>query len=671
MRLELTTAAALALLVVMSGSFVVAGAGSGNDDPGAFEDLLSVGMTQVEVSEADRVGAVIPRAQVYYARFEFGVGYYGVESLVARLQRPGHEDRYGRPLVVYVSDFAGERANRTAEGYLTTDALGEPDWVRAEEAHFVVGSEARLPAGPTIVPFSSRAAAERFTERFGGRIERWEAVRELPVADDDRSPAAWRETVRQRTAWADRTVTATDPLLDRPVAATVAPGESVAAAVRRAPPNTTVRLGPGVHRVRNLSVRKPLTLRGTGADTVLLGGGNGTVVEFHAPRSAVTSLRVAGVGDRQAGNVSRAEDWNERIRLAYAIADAGVRFVGANGSLAHDIGVRTPANGVVFIESDGSVAREVRVVGDTPWSAGFMDLLAFRSRIVVQDSAFQGGRDAVYTHRADGLVVRNNTMEGVRFGVHEMYTSNALVRDNDVRETAIGIVVMTRPTGNAIVGNAVRDSSGGVSMAGSRSYVADNVLFDNGYGVQTTSSGSYYAGNLLARNEHGARTGTLLPTNRVTRNDFVDNGAHARDRSMGSLQVWTVDGVGNHWTGAPGYDRDGDGVLDRSFRPTGPVDGPAARTTGGPALARSPAVGLVRAMRTSVPGFRRAGVLDTAPLATPAGGDPAARLVRATERTEPLPTPLVTPVGASTGNATASATSTTTDTGNAIRRTNP
>ncbi|WP_254823943.1 NosD domain-containing protein [Haloglomus halophilum] len=671
MRYELATAVILALVVAMSGSFAVAGTGTGNDDPGAFEDLLSVGMTQVEVSEADRVGAVIPRAQVYYARFEFGVGYYGVESLVARLQRPGHEDRYGRPLVVYVSDFAGEGANRTAEGYLTTDALGEPDWVRAEDAHFVVGSEARLPAGPTVVPFSSRADAERFTERFGGRIERWETVRELPVADDGRSPAAWRETVRQRAAWADGTVTATDPLLDRPVAATVDPGESVAAAVQRAPPNTTVRLRPGVHRVRNLTVRKPLTLRGAGSETVLLGDGNGTVVEFRAPSSAISSLRVAGVGDRQVGNLSRAENWSERIRLAYAVADAGVRFVDANGSLAHDIGVRTPANGIVFIESDGSVAREVRVVGDTPWSAGFMDLLAFRSRVVVQDSQFQGGRDAVYTHRADGLVVRNNTMEGVRFGVHEMYTSNALVRDNDVRNTAIGVVVMTRPTGNAIVGNAVRDSAGGVSVAGSRSYVADNVLFDNRYGVQTTSSGSYYVGNLLARNEDGARTGTLLPTNRVTRNDFVDNGEHARDRSMGSLQVWTVDGVGNYWTGAPGYDRDGDGALDRAFRPTGPVDGPAARTTGGPALARSPAVALVRAMRTSVPGFRRAGVLDTAPLTAPAGTDPASRLARARERTEPLPDPLVAPVPANAGNTTVGTTSLTTDTAATTRRTNP
>jgi nitrous oxidase accessory protein NosD/nitrous oxide reductase accessory protein NosL len=663
MRLELATAAVIALLVVMSGAFAVAGTGGGAGDPAAFEDLLSVGMTQVEVSEADRVGAVIPRAQVYYSQFEFGVGYYGVEQLVARLQQPGHADRYGRPLVVYVSDFAGEGANRTAGGYLTTDAPGRPDWVRAEAAYFVVGSEARLPAGSTVVPFSSRAAAERFTERFGGRIERWGTVRELDITLDDRSPSDWRATVDERAAWADRRVAATAGLLDRPVSVTVGPDESLADAVRAAPPNTTVRLRTGTHRVENLTVRKPLTVRGTGSGTLLLGDGNGTVLEFHAPRSALADVRVAGVGDRQAGNVSRAESWNERIRLAYAVADAGVRFVDADDSLAVDVGVRTSSNGIVFLDSDGSVARGVRVVGDRPWSAGFMDLLAFGSRIVVEDSRFHGGRDAVYTHRADGLVVRNNTMEAVRFGVHEMYTSDALVRDNVVRNSSIGIVVMTRPRGNAIVGNVVTGSYAGVSMAGSRSYVADNVLFGNTYGVQTTSAGSYYVGNLLAHNDDGARTGTLLPTNRVTRNDFVGNGQHARDRSMGSLQVWTVDGVGNYWSGAPGYDRDGDGTLDREFRPTGPVDGPAARTTGGPALARSPAVALVRAVRTGLPGFRRAGVLDTAPLADPAGGDPASRLARARERTAPLPAPLVDPVPAGARNATAArATNATTTT---------
>jgi nitrous oxidase accessory protein NosD len=387
---------------------------------------------------------------------------------------------------------------------------------------------------------------------------------------------------------------------------------------------------------------------------VLLGDGNGTVLEFHADRSAVTDLRVAGVGDSTSGNLSRAGNWEETIRLAYAVADAGVRFVGANDSLVADVGVRTPANGVVFVDSDGGVVRDSRIVGETPSRAGFMSALAFRSRIVVQESQFHGGRDAVYTHRSHGLVVRDNRIRTVRFGVHEMYTSRSLVRNNTVRDADIGLVVMTRPTGNALVDNTVAGGVTGLSTAGSRSYVADNLVFDTKYGVHTATTDTRYTGNLLAGNRYGLRAGSLLPSDRVSGNDFVDNRRHIKARSLGSLQVWTVAERGNYWTGAPGLDRDGDGTLDRSFRPTGPVDGLAYRVDGGPALARAPAVALLRGTRTAVPGFQRAGVLDTAPLAAPAGSDPTARLRRGRERTRQIvenPDRLVVPVPNGTLNA--------------------
>ena len=62
----------------------------------------------------------------------------------------------------------------------------------------------------------------------------------------------------------------------------------------------------------------------------------------------------------------------------------------------------------------------------------------------------------------------------------------------------------------------------------------------------------------------------------------------------------------------------GDGTLDRPFRPTGTVDKRASRASGSHTLALSPAVNVLRWQGNAVPGLRATGVVDTAPLADPA-----------------------------------------------------
>jgi nitrous oxidase accessory protein NosD len=441
-----------------------------------------------------------------------------------------------------------------------------------------------------------------------------------------------QRAVAERHAWADRTVADARTLLDRPTSVVVGrDAPTLAAAVERAPPNTTVRLPAGTYD-GNVTVRKPLTVRGAGNATHLRGDGNGSVLRVRAERVAVADLRITGVGNRSRtpdapGNES---EWDYRVKLGYAYGDAGVEFEDGNGSYVRDVRIETPANGVLFRWSDDAVVENVTVHGSEEWQDGFMGVMDMVSRIVVQDSTFVGGRDGVYTHRADGLVVRNNTMRDARFGVHEMYTSDALVADNDVSGMYIGVVVMTRPRANAIVGNHVRDSDYGLSVAGSGSYVAGNVLVENGYGMTVASRQSLYERNVLLRNEVGARAGTILPTNRVVANDFVANDRHAV-ALLGPLRIWTDEGTGNYWAGAPGHDRDGDGTLDRPFHATGPVDARAADVVGARTLAHSPALGALRALQGSLPGLRATGVVDTAPRTTPVRPDTVGRLTNGTD----------------------------------------
>jgi nitrous oxidase accessory protein NosD len=305
--------------------------------------------------------------------------------------------------------------------------------------------------------------------------------------------------------------------------------------------------------------------------------------------------------------------WDYKVQLGYGFGDAGVVLASSKGSLVRNVSIETPSNGVLARWSDETVVENVSVRGARPWWEGFMGVMVMDSRVVVQDSRFNAGRDGVYTHRSHALVVRNNTMRSMRFGVHEMYTSNALIANNTVRNASTGLIVMTRPRGNILARNDVRRSDSGIVVAGSASYVVDNTLRKNGIGLDVSAMRSLYAGNRVTNNDVGVRGSTLIPTNRVVDNSVVDNERTAI-AVLGPLRVWP----GNYWSNAPGIDRDDDGTLDRSFHPTGPVDGRISTAPSATTLSYSPAVRAYRQLQSAVPGLRGTGVVDPRPRVGPA-----------------------------------------------------
>ncbi|MDY7081807.1 MAG: hypothetical protein SXQ77_05225, partial [Halobacteria archaeon] len=182
---------------------------------------------------------------------------------------------------------------------------------------------------------------------------------------------------------------------------------TVTEAVRAAPRNTTVLVKSGRYLVTNLTIEKPLTLRGkSGGDVLLEGEGNGSVIEVNAPRVAVSNLGITGVGDEvSVESIPKSErgEWDYRVKMGYGYGDSGVELDSSNGSLVTNVRIDTPSNGVLFRDSYGAVVNGIRVNGTEEWNDGFMGVMVMESRVVVQNSSFYGGRDAVYTHEADGL----------------------------------------------------------------------------------------------------------------------------------------------------------------------------------------------------------------------------------------------------------------------------
>ena len=644
-------------LLLASSAFVTGVAPSADVDPVSFDDtIVLTDLTDAERRVADQHDLAVPRAEAFYSRYRYVVGYVGLSSLVTGLSGDVQARQFGDPLDVLVTDYGTADLAVTDDGYLRKTG-GYTTWVPVEDASFVVDSRVRRPGGEIVVPFSERDDAAAFVDAHGGRIVDWETLREREFDTARRSTTAGFALAEERDSWADDATERARTLDDRPVSVVVGEdADTLAAAVERAPPNTTVRVPAGTYEDVNVTVRKPVTIAGAGANaTTLVGTGNGSVLRAFDSAVGVTDLGIEGVGEgRSRSNVSvDANRWDALVMRSYAHAASGIAFENASGSYVADVAITTPANGVTVRYSDGVVIERVHVDGRSPWRAGFMSTLAAHSRVVVQASTFDGGRDGVYLHVADGTVVRGNEFANLRFGVHEMYTSDTLVARNAVSNATTGVVVMTRPERNVVLENAVRDSGGGVDVAGRSSYVLRNVVVANGVGLDIGSYRTLYAENTVYGNDVALRGSTLIPTNVVTRNDVARNDVFA-ETSLGPVRVWTDDGRGNYWRGAPGSDTDGDGVLDRQFRPTGAVDRHAA-VPDVHVLGRSPAVGLLRSQATAMPGLRPQGVMDVAPLASPVRPDVLAT-VTATVNADPVVWVNATTT-ATSPNATTTATS--------------
>ena len=615
------------ILLVVIGVFT-ADPGSTTQGPVDFDETVSVGLTLEDQRQLDaEAGDVeLPRVQVFYSQYSYVVGYYGVEQFVRFRENPVHEQQFGQPLAVYVTTYDGTDLELTSDQYPQTS--GEPTWNDATEAHYVVDSEARTPNGETVVPFADEERARAFAAAHGGDVLPWQrALGRIEKPDEADTVRADVTAQHQR---ANETVSKALELLDRPVQTVV--GEDVptlTAAVETAPPESTIVLPSGTYET-TLDIDKPLTLRGEG-DVELIGDWDGDVINVSAPDVAIDGVTIRGVGsetpgasatqghDHGAAGTGDDQQWDAEIEDAYATGDAAIATTDADGLLVRDTTIHTDASGIILRDSPDSVVTDVTVHGASTFATAHMGVVAMRSPGVIQRSTFRQGLDGVYTHRADGITVRNNRMFDNRMGIHLMHTSGALLADNQIASQAdTGIFVMTGPERNALVGNRIRDTPTGIDIGGTDSYIADNLLRENTVGLQLDTTTSIVEGNLLLDNRFGAGSRSMLPTNRVADNDFIGNDEHISS-TTGPVRIWTHDGSGNYWDGAVGV-TDGE-TLDRPYIPTDSIDSALGRRGGTETLAQAPVRELLTSVHGSIAGAREGQIIDTAPRCEPVNRD--------------------------------------------------
>lgn len=601
MNVRVAVGAALFLVALVGvGSFVIS-PGDAEPEPVEFDQTISMGLTTEERQQLGGERLVL-RVQVVYSQYPYVVGYRGVGLAADAVDDPLVRQQFGYPQSVHV-EVMPDDVRIDDDGYLLGTETHQ--WIPADDAYFVVDTDAKIPSGLTPVAFDDEATATEFATAQDGRVVEWDERDAFEFTRTDGEAA--RDRVDSQDATANETVERAFELLDRPEAIVVGDDEpTLQQALDAADDDTAVVLPEGTYD-GPVTINSSVTLLGENA--TIVGDDNGTVVTIEADDVAVSGISITGVGESTRDDSVDIDEWDAHTVEAYGYADSGVTVADADRVLVHDTQIETPAAGITLRNSNESVVDGVFVDGSDTWRDGFMGVVAMRSPAVIQESTFTGGRDGVYTHRAEAVTIRDNRFIEGRFGPHLMYTSDALVSGNcAVGQEMAGLVIMTDPSGIAFTDNVVVDSGQGILTSGKDVYIGDNVVVDSGQGISTNARNSLYTDNTLVGNTVGLRASSIVPTSVVVRNDVVDNDEHVRMGS-GPLRVWSDGGEGNYWSGAEG--------LDREFSPTDPVDSRLHTTAAARTLSNAPAVEGLRTLRGSVPGMRAGSVVDAHPRSTP------------------------------------------------------
>lgn len=384
----------------------------------------------------------------------------------------------------------------------------------------------------------------------------------------------------------------------------VAPGQ-LGAALAASTAGDVLELTSGTYR-GPLHIRQPLHIRGSG-DSVIEGGGNGSVITVDAPDVELSGLVIRGSG----------------LRLDTEDSGIFVTSEGARARLSHNhldgnlIGIylKGPADAVVadnLIEGRQDLRVNERGNGVQLWNTPGSQVL---------DNRFRYGRDGIFVTTSRDNLFAGNHFSDLRFAVHYMYTNMSTVRDNVSEGNTVGFALMYSKmltvTGNHSLGDRDRgiffnftndsDIRHNVVTASGERPGAEKCVFVYNSNFNTLADNRFEACDIGIHFTAGSEQ------NHIAGNSFVGN--RYQVKYVGSRHLeWSEDGRGNYWSDNLAFDLDGDGIGNRPYRPNSIADQLLWRYPLARLLLNSPVMQLLAWAQSQFPALHPGGVIDSYPL---------------------------------------------------------
>ncbi|MBQ6655932.1 MAG: nitrous oxide reductase family maturation protein NosD [Ottowia sp.] len=380
----------------------------------------------------------------------------------------------------------------------------------------------------------------------------------------------------------------------------VAPGQSIQAAIDRAAPGDIVE----VQRARymeNLRIEKTLTLRGIERPTVD-GGGKGNTILVTAPDVTIEGIIVANSGD-------------DRVAQ-----NAGIYiYPGAHRAKVQHCYLSYNLFGLWIEKADDVQILHNNITGkrdyDSPRRGNGVQLYNTKgARIIGNEVSFV--RDALYIDVSHHAEFRQNNMHHSRYGTHYMNSYYNVWEDNDTWKNQAGLALME--VRDQVIRNnrAWSNLDHGIMLRTVQDAVIENnIVMDNkrGFFVYDLEYAEL-RGNVIAGNQTGVHLAGAAK-NVWDGNDLIGNRLQVRyvltrDQDWGGEQ-------GNYWSNYRGWDRDRDGRGDIPYEANDIVDRLSWRYPAVQMLMASPAVQALRLVGQQFPVLRVPSVVEVRPRMMP------------------------------------------------------
>lgn len=325
--------------------------------------------------------------------------------------------------------------------------------------------------------------------------------------------------------------------------------------VDKAPAGSILKPPPGNYS-GPVVINKPLTIDGDGKVTID-SGDRGTVMVLEASNSTIRGIHLTGSGDSHDTDDSCLDvrgDHNTIENLEIDNCLFGLDFKQSNKNIIRGNKVR-------------SKDRDLGVRGD-----GLR--LWYSNDNLIEKNQIIDSRDMVAWYSNKNLF-RDNIGRRSRYSIHFMFAHDNDVIGNEFYDNAVGVYFMYTE-GGMVSNNVISHATGATGMGigfkeASGTIIENNEIIYCGIGIGSDLSPFQPDSTIEIRNNRFAYNGTGILFNSETGgNNMIDNifegnltqvayGGHG-DNNNSPKNVW----IGNFWDDYQGFDRDGDGVGDKT-----------------------------------------------------------------------------------------------------------
>ncbi len=301
-------------------------------------------------------------------------------------------------------------------------------------------------------------------------------------------------------------------------------------------------------------IDKPLILVGQGEETVIDGGGKGTVITIKSSNVAIKNLSIVNSGKE-----------HESI-------DAGVRIKDSDFCEVSHCHITNCLFGI-DLQNVHNSKIEANYISSKPFALGIRGdgvRLWYSNDNILRGNHLYKSRDFVvwYSH---GNLIEGNEGEYGRYSLHFMYAGKNIVRNNTYRHNSVGIFFMysrdTIAEGNTILssigttgmGIGLKDASNFTIKNNTILYCATGIYIDRSPFDPESKNKIFY--NKILYNSIGIHFHSLSVANDIEYNEFKGNMENVYDDS-GKVHSVKNRWRRNYWDDYQGIDKDGDGIGD-------------------------------------------------------------------------------------------------------------